>query len=349
MKFKEIFTASFHHLSTIIFFFGFIFDAILLPRFDELIARLIGLAHICIVAIFIYFREWIVSRNTASVFEQRLFSLTTFIISFSSGAALSFIFIYAARSGEISVSWPLFLLLILCMFANEFISTHNFRFSLDVLVLFIALLFYVVFNVPLMLGIQNDFTFLLSLIIASLISLIYSYLLKHASYTANHERSRSYALAIGVPMFVGMLYFLNMIPAVPLSLKESGVYHKITRDEKGEFVLGYQDKDKSFLSILKKNIHTFKKEDDAVYFFSSIDTPAELTAPVSHVWEYYDKDKKTWTEITKIPFDIKGGREDGYRAYSKKENIIDGLWRVTVKVGDNRIVGREKFWVVNNK
>lgn len=347
MKFKSIFNATFHHLSTVLFLFGFIFDAILLPRFDELIARLIGLTHICIVALFIYLREWVVARNTASVMEQKLFSLITFVISFSSGAALSFIFIYAVRSAEISASWPLFIILLICMLANEFISTHNFRFSLDVGVVFIALLFYVIFNTPLILKVQNDFTFIISIIVDGLISLAYAHILRHASYTANHEASRSYALAIGIPLFVGMLYFLNMIPAVPLSLKEADVYHSVSRDISGNFTFSKEEKDESMFSFFKTETHEFLNEDDAVYFFSAIDAPAELTAPIAHVWEYYDKDLKRWTESTRITFDILGGREEGYRAYSKKENIADGLWRVTVKVGDTRIVGRKKFKVVN--
>ena len=43
-------------------------------------------------------------------------------------------------------------------------------------------------------------------------------LLKKTSETAEKEAGRSVALAIGIPMFVGMLYFLNAIPAVPLTI-----------------------------------------------------------------------------------------------------------------------------------
>nr|MBP6949279.1 DUF2914 domain-containing protein [Candidatus Paceibacterota bacterium] len=93
-------------------------------------------------------------------------------------------------------------------------------------------------------------------------------------------------------------------------------------------------------------VHHMLDTDDAVYFFSNIDTPADLTAPIGHVWEYYDVQEKRWVASTIISFDIQGGREAGYRAYSKKENITEGLWRVTVKIGDNRIIGREKFQVI---
>ncbi len=75
------------HITTIIFIAGFIIDMIILPDIDHPITRYIGLAHLSVVASLIMFREWIVSRNTASEFEQKLYSVASFGISFSSGAA----------------------------------------------------------------------------------------------------------------------------------------------------------------------------------------------------------------------------------------------------------------------
>ena len=117
------------HLTTFIFIVGFIFDAILLPDISHPVTRYIGLGHLCIVALFIYFREWVVSRNTASNIEQRLYSISTFFIAFSSGAALSFLSVYAFRSATFEVSWPLFIFLFICIIVNEFTSNHSFRFT----------------------------------------------------------------------------------------------------------------------------------------------------------------------------------------------------------------------------
>jgi hypothetical protein len=54
----------------------------------------------------------------------------------------------------------------ICMTANEFISTHNYRFTLDIAVYYIALVFYCIFNVPILFGVVNDFVFLISIGIA---------------------------------------------------------------------------------------------------------------------------------------------------------------------------------------
>jgi len=281
------------HPTAVIFLFGFLFDAIMLPSLDDPIARYIGFAYLCLVALLIMFREWVVSRNTASTFEHKLYSTITFCISYFSGSTLSFVFVYSLRSGDFSVSWPLFLILLLCILANEFVATHNFRLTLDVGILFIATLFYTIFNIPLLLKMQNDLTFFISIAIVIFISIIYIYFLRFMSESADNEASRGYAIAIGIPLFVGMLYLLNVIPAVPLSIKSKGVYHNVIRNSAGDYIAKAETDDRSFLQ-LRTPIHHFMESDEGIYFFSAIDAPAELSAPVSHVWEYYDDVHKKW-------------------------------------------------------
>lgn len=294
------------------------------------------------------FREWLVSRNTASKTEQRIYSVVTFCISYFSGSALSFVFIYAVRSAQISVSWPLFLILVLCIFANEFVSTHDFRFTLDVGILLIATLFYIVFNVPIILKVQNDITFGISIALTVIIFILYIFILKFSSENAYENAGRGYALAVGIPMFVAMLYFLNVLPAVPLSLKDAGIYHYVARDSNGDYLVKKENDTRIFAKYLTPIYH-LTPNDNGVYFFSAVNAPAELTAPISYIWENYNEATNKWvTYDNPITFTLAGGRENGYRAYSQKENITEGLWRVTVKVDNNRIVGRMKFKVIKS-
>ncbi|MBP6948965.1 MAG: DUF2914 domain-containing protein [Candidatus Pacebacteria bacterium] len=335
------------HTTTILFFVGFIFDIIFLPDITHAITRYIGALYLIVIAFLIMFREWVISRNTASTLEQKIYSYATFGAAYFSGSALSFIFVYALRSSSFVASWPLFVLFIVCIAANELVSTHGFRLALDVGVLLIAIVFYVIFNTPLLMQVQNDTIFFISIIISIAVSLIYLYFLQFTSESAKHEIAKLYALGVGVPMFICMLYFLNVIPAVPLSLKEKGIYHSIVKDVDGVF-LALGEKDTRILNTYRTKIHHINDINSKVYFFSSIDTPAKLTAPVSHVWQYYDTVTDTWKDSTVISFDIYGGREEGYRAFSYKENITEGVWRVVVKIGENRIVGIQKFEVIRD-
>jgi hypothetical protein len=348
MTFARIIQISKHHITTLLFIGGFIFDLIILPEAGHALTIWIGALYLAIVAGAIALREWIISQNTASKNEQRFFSILTFIIAYFSGSSLSFVSVYAIRSAAFAVSWPLFIILLLCVLVNELVSSHDFRFTLDVGVFLIALLFFVVFNTPLLLKVQNDMTFVISLGITIVLSLGYLFLLQFTSESASEELSRLYALGVGIPMFIGMLYFLNVIPAVPLSLAKGGVYHSIVRDQQGDFT-AVQEKDKRLLSGFRVPIYHMDSQDTGIYFFSAVSAPVELTAPLSHVWEYYDPLTKRWTPKTTIEFTLDGGREDGYRAYSQKENVLEGLWRVTVKVDDKRVVGRMKFYIVKDK
>jgi hypothetical protein len=149
-------------------------------------------------------------------------------------------------------------------------------------------------------------------------------------------------------MFVGMLYVLNVIPAVPLSLKQSGIYHDISRSSTGDMLAKRKTIAHMFQALRPKVFH-LTDSDTSVYYFSSVGAPAELSAPISHVWEYYDETSHSWVPSTTVSFDASGGREGGYRAYSKKEHVWPGLWRVTVKVGNNRIVGRMTFTIVKGR
>ncbi len=348
MAAKAILTQAWQHATTIIFLFGFLFDSFLLPSVDDPITKYIGLTYLIVLACVLLLREWVVSRNTASKVEQKLFSLLTFGVSFISGSALSFVFVYAMRSAAFAVSWPLFIILLICMFANEFISTHNYRFTLDIAVYFIALVFYSIFNVPIAFGRVNDFVFLVSIALSVGIGLLFISLLRKTSETAEYEGARGYALAVGIPMFVGMLYVLNVIPAVPLSLKESDIYHSVVKTSDGEYI-GVKEKDSRLFAQFRRPVYHMTDSDTAVYYFSSISAPAEVSAPLMHVWEYYNEESKQWIPSTTISFDMEGGRGEGFRAYSKKENVRTGMWRVTVKVDDSRIVGRIRFYIEKGK
>jgi hypothetical protein len=180
------------------------------------------------------------------------------------------------------------------------------------------------------------------------ISLLYIIVLKSTSEVAHYEAPRGYALALGVPLFVGMLYLLNILPAVPLSLVDAGVYHTMTRTDSGVYI-GSQEIDNRLFKYFRTETFHFTNFDSAVFFYASIKAPALLNAPITQVWEKYDKVTKRWVRSTIVSYTVSGGREGGYRAYSSKENITDGLWRVTVLVDSNRVVGKVTFNVVRTE
>ena len=80
------------------------------------------------------------------------------------------------------------------------------------------------------------------------------------------------------------------------------------------------------------------KESNTIYFFSSIISPADVFATITHLWQKYHDSKKIWLDYSRINYDISGGRQDGYRGYSNITNLTKGKWRVKV-LADDRVVG----------
>ncbi|HEY7532205.1 MAG TPA: DUF2914 domain-containing protein, partial [Nitrospiraceae bacterium] len=49
---------------------------------------------------------------------------------------------------------------------------------------------------------------------------------------------------------------------------------------------------------------------------------------------------RPFAHADRIPIKISGGREGGYRAYTFKQRLDSGDWRVDVETEDGRIIGR---------
>ena len=145
---------------------------------------------------------------------------------------------------------------------------------------------------------------------------------------------------IGIFVLLQVLYFTNIIPPVPLALKEKGVYHQVYRQ--GDGYIGLTEK-KSLLEklILGKTIHF--REGESLTMYSAVFAPNGLKTDVAHVWEHFDTRTNTWVSLGRIPFSIAGGRNDGFRWYSEKSNIFEGKWRVRVVTKRGQSLGRVEF------
>lgn len=328
------------HIASGLFFFGFAVDMFLLPDVNDVLSRYIGLIYILSLAVIIIVREIVTLDASSGKAKQTFYSMLTFAIAYFSGSALSFVFVYAWRSAALSVSWPIFVILFLCMLANELISSRKLRSIVDISVLIIASLFYILFNVPFLIGKQNDWVFFLGLVLA--LTLSFFYIKMFNRLTKRDQQLENYLLAILIPTLVGGLYILNLMPAVPLSIKSENVYHYVQRSGANYLVLD-EAASSSIFDIFRTPVKNITTTDKTLYFFAAVRAPAALTAPITHVWEYYNQNTKEWEIRNKLTFNIYGGRQDGYRAYSNITNAEPGKWRVTVKVDSGRIVGRYKF------
>ena len=145
-------------------------------------------------------------------------------------------------------------------------------------------------------------------------------------------------------MLVNFLYFTNLIPPIPLSLKDAGVYHTIQKNKEGNYYVTYEDIGwKGYLQFYPD----FKEvPEEPVYAFSAIFSPKYLNITVLHEWQHYDDAQNKWATERVISLQVVGGRDGGFRTYSSRSNLVEGKWRVNIKTEQGQIVGRLRFNVV---
>ena len=150
-----------------------------------------------------------------------------------------------------------------------------------------------------------------------------------------------------VPLiFAGMniLYFFNLIPPIPLSLKDSGIYHSLSRNSDGDYVVEHENASRFSFFNFYEDIHTIPLE--TVFAYSAIFSPASLNTNIIHEWQKFDEKAGRWVTASRVNLFVFGGRGGGYRTYSLKNAPASGRWRVNVLTLRGEVIGRMRFNVI---
>jgi hypothetical protein len=148
----------------------------------------------------------------------------------------------------------------------------------------------------------------------------------------------------GLFLLINILYFTNLIPPIPLALKEAGVFHSIVRDTTGNYTVTEESRDFFEAFTSKPTIHL--EAEKPVYVFTSIFSPTALNTTIIHRWQHYDEKKKSWITMATIRLPIIGGREEGFRTYSLSRSPLPGSWRVIIENLRGQDLGLVSFAVV---
>jgi hypothetical protein len=257
-------------------------------------------------------------------------------IQFLLGSLFSAYAIFYSQSATLTGTAVFFALLVALLIVNEFL--RNRLSSLRLLVSLYALVCFAFFTffLPVMTGYMNVAVFL----IGAVLSVAVTFRVVQLVYRNNPDRPRLEAVGVTAPAcaLIGLLigfYFLNWIPPVPLSLKYGGIYHEVKKAG-DRFELSF---DKRWYQFWKRSDTTFPA-DEPIYCFSAVFAPVDLNTTIYHHWYFRASSSRPFTHADRIPLKISGGRAGGYRAYSFKQRLDPGDWRVDVETEDGRIVGR---------
>jgi hypothetical protein len=190
--------------------------------------------------------------------------------------------------------------------------------------------------IPTLLGFIGIIPFLLS--IACTVLVFYLLFRKFLKYKLDpqHLKKNFFAPIIGIQMIYVMFYILGWIPPVPLSAKYMGIYHDVKKIG-SEYHLYFNRPKWKFW---QNGDQDFKaRPGDKIYLFASIYSPARFSDQVNVRWVYKDS-TLGWVTWDKIPIQISGGREEGFRGYAFKSNFKEGDWKIQLETTDEREIGR---------
>lgn len=194
--------------------------------------------------------------------------------------------------------------------------------ALHTLTLFAALLT----ALPIILHLTTAQSFKLALIAAMALS----FPSLASSFPINNWRRAVALVLVTLSVGAGGWLLRSWVPPATLWMTEVAVSTEVMNRQPGD----------SLDEIAASRIRS-----SGLYAYTAINAPRGLNERIYHVWQ------KDGQEVDRIALDIHGGRKEGYRAWTHKQNFPPnpvGKWQVRVLTEDGQVIGVLRFKVVND-
>lgn len=323
---------------------GFVFDNLTLTRIDDLWSVVPLLVYLFAILACVIVVNLCEGKGWSGKFSLFTKTFALIAMQFCFGAVFSVFAVFYIRSASFLTSWPFLLVLIGLLIGNEFVRKYYVNFTFHMSIFYVALVSFSIFTLPIALHKMGEWVFLLAGVLSFVILKIIIVIISRFVPDRVRQGKSNLYISVGLIFVVlNFLYFFNIIPPIPLSLKDIGVYHSVVRDSNGDYIVT-SEVEKWYSSL--KTVDTIHIMDgDSVSLYTSVFAPTGLATTIVHHWSYYNTQTKTWVSANKIPFSIVGGKDAGYRGYSTKDSISPGKWRVDVETSRGQVVGRLTFLV----
>lgn len=317
--------------------FGFIVDYITFTTINTNTAFTILLVYWCgagLTIAFIHFYDE--GRINQKMRFIRLFS--PLLLQFFFGALLGGSFIFYWFSGALSASWPFITLLVILMISND-VFRHYFLKP----ILQISVYFFVSFSLfsvilPFLFNSISVWLFISAGVLSTLFIYGYATFLMRISRKVREQKVWISSTVISILVIMNIFYFTSVIPPIPLSIREAGMYHHIERSGSTYILTG--ERENIFEKLIPgQTLHI--QPGERVYAYSAIFAPPKLNTTIRHNWQY--RENGTWRSTDISSFRISGGRDEGFRGYTWKSNLAPGKWRVSVETERGQVLGRIRF------
>jgi hypothetical protein len=268
------------------------------------------------------------------------------VVQFCFGGLFSGYLSLYSRSAGFAGSWLFILLVAGLLIGNERFTRLYVKFSFQMSLYFTVLFSFFIFFLPVIVRAIGPAMFVLSGI-TSLAALALLMRVQNlvVPELVKRERTRVARSVAVIFLVFNILYFTNILPPLPLALKESGIYHGVVKVGTDYQLLA--EPEPWYTQLLFSNPVFHPSLGDTVYAYSAVFAPSGLTTTIVHEWQHYDDAQNGWVTVSTQSFPINGGRDGGYRGYSQKSAPAPGKWRVNVKTQYGQLIGRISFTVDN--
>jgi len=321
------------------FVIGFIWDSLTLTRIDSRLDNFILLGYTVAAGILIAVIGLAQRGRLRQVWILSHLHWISGATQFFLGGLLSSYVVFYFKSAAVGKSFIFVGLLVALLLATEFFAERLHNLKLLCAIYFFCCFAFLTFFLPVMTHTMNATMFISS----GVLSFFITSAIVAVVYYGGLRQARRELIDLSWPPLVIFLalvlfYFQNWMPPVPLALKDGGIYRRVKRVGENYEVRYSQPR---WWQVWKNDDRHFAYvTGDTVYCFTAVFAPAGLRESIVHHWQKKNSAGDWLTTDRHRNLIRQGGRDGGWRSYSRKQNVTPGEWRIEVKTAQDRLLGR---------
>jgi hypothetical protein len=325
---------------------GFIFDNYYFERVDHPATQIVLAVYLLLAIGSIVLIHFVESDAEPPSLLVKAHPLLVVATQFALGGLWSAFLIFYGRSALTVTSWPFLVVLAGMLIGNEAFRQYHSRLAFTCTLLFLALFSYTIFMVPVFTGTMGRSTFLLSGALAVIAFVFVLFMLRTVGLPRLRQAWRGITLGVaGVLVVINAFYFTNILPPLPLALSQAGVFHSVVKDGDTYRAVAEPLQGLMWSGLAGGGPVMRVQTGGSLSVYSAVFAPIQLKTNIVHVWRRYDEAARAWRTESTVRFPIVGGRDGGYRAYSRKSQPASGRWRVDIETPEGLLIGRVAFSV----
>ncbi len=332
-------------MPAIAFFCGFTWDSLTMGRVVSFYDLLLLTTY--------YFGAALILILLVREIQPKWQNWFTFLVQFAFGGLFSALVVFYFKSSGSFYTFFVVIGLVLLLIANEFLAEKYRSRTLSWAMFAACGTMYLNFLIPHIFHSIRSVWFYLSCILSLTVVLsIHGFasakqreLIPEKIKKLQYLRDlRQMTPAFGVVILLVFLYQLQLIPPVPLVLRESYICKDFSKEN--DIYQGQAEK-QTFLRTLGFGRDVIHFQDgEKIYSMAAIFAPTKIKVNLEQRWWLRNEKSGNWMSRGIVPLPMVGGRSKGWRTYSYIEKTVQtGDWKVETALKAGAVLAIDYFTV----